>query len=208
VAKTAPAHKGLRPQSPARRSEEQGSAQRGAGSPESGRGAPVIFGDLTSQAIVGGDPLRLTRVASPNKIGAPAPPRQPPRLRDATVEPIVGASSNADPTRVSGVRSPRGPSSALRRARLRGWDRVGVHRTVVLARYCPAPGSHPSTHRLEPAPPSTGPLSLGLPIRRVLAAPRFALSTILSRNALAFHRVTGSRRGLLYPLSYRVKLVP
>ena len=110
MAKTAPAHKGLRPQSPARRSEEQGSAQRGAGSPESGRGAPVIFGDLTSQAIVGGDPLRLTRVASPNKIGAPAPPRQPPRLRDATVEPIVGASSNADPTRVSGVRSPRGPS--------------------------------------------------------------------------------------------------
>jgi len=51
-----------------------------------------MFGDLTSQAIVGGDPSRLTRVASPGSIGAPAPPRQPPRLRDATVEPIEGAS--------------------------------------------------------------------------------------------------------------------
>ena len=99
----------------------------------------------------------------PKTIGAPAPPRQPPRLR--------------------------------------GCDRAGVHRTAVMARSCPAPGSHPSTNRLEPAPPSAGPLSLGLPIQRVLAAPRFALSPILSRNALAFHRVTGSRRGLLYPLS-------
>jgi len=45
---------------------------------------PVIFGDLTSQAIVGGDPFRLTRLAPPGTVGAPAPPRQPPRLRDAT----------------------------------------------------------------------------------------------------------------------------
>jgi hypothetical protein len=110
---------GMRPRR-ACRNVEQGSAQRGAGSPESGRGVPGVFGDLTSQAIVGGDPLRLTRVASPNQIGTPAPPRQPPRLRDATVEPIVGASSNADPMRVSGVRSPRGPSSALRRAPVSG----------------------------------------------------------------------------------------
>jgi len=77
----------------------------------------------------------------------------------------------------------------------------------VLARSRPAPGSHPSTHRLEPAPPSTGPLSRGLPIRAVLAAPRFAPSPILTRNALAFHRVTGSRRGLLYPLSCWAKLI-
>ena len=41
------------------------------------------------------------------------------RLRDATVEPINGASFNADPTRVFGVRSTKnhwGPSSTLRRA--------------------------------------------------------------------------------------------
>jgi hypothetical protein len=62
----------------------EGAWRGGAGSPESGRGAPVIFGDLTSQAIMGGDPLRLTRVASPGNVGAPAPPRQPPRLRDVT----------------------------------------------------------------------------------------------------------------------------
>ena len=40
-------------------------------------------------------------------------------MRDATVEPIIGASFYADPMRVSGVRSPKkhwGPSSALRRA--------------------------------------------------------------------------------------------
>ena len=36
-------------------------------------------------------------------------------------------------------------------------------------------------------------LSLGLPIQGVLAAPRFALWTILTRNARAFDRVTGSR---------------
>ena len=96
-----------------RRRAEEGSAERGAGSPESGRGAPGVFGDLTSQAIVGGDPLRLTRVASPNQIGAPAPPRQPPRLRDATVEPIVGASYHADHMRISGVRSQRVPLPPL-----------------------------------------------------------------------------------------------
>ena len=37
-------------------------------------------------------------------------------------------------------------------------------------------------------------LSLGLPIQRVLASPRFALSTILARNARAFHYVRGSTR--------------
>jgi len=91
------------------------------------------------------------------------------------------------------------PESPARRSaeqgpRLRGWDRVGVHRTAVMARSCPAPGSHPSTNRLEPAPPSAGPLSLGLPIQRVLPSPRFALSTILTHNARAFHCVTGSKR--------------
>jgi len=36
-------------------------------------------------------------------------------------------------------------------------------------------------------------LSRGLPIQRVLAAPRFALSTILTRNARAFHYVRRSK---------------
>ena len=62
----------------------QGASRGGAASPESERVDPVIFGDLTSQAIVGGDPFRLTRLAPPGTVGAPAPPRQPPRLRDAT----------------------------------------------------------------------------------------------------------------------------
>jgi hypothetical protein len=110
-----------------RRNVEQGSALRGAGSPESGRGAPVIFGDLTSQAIVGGDPLRLTRVASPIN-GAPAPPRQPPRLRDATVEPIKGASFQCrSPARLRG-QIPRGaplpPLDAPRFPGMRPWRRT------------------------------------------------------------------------------------
>jgi hypothetical protein len=42
-------------------------------------------------------------------------------------------------------------------------------------------------------------LSLGLPIQRVWAAPRFALSTILARTARAFHYVTGSRRAPVLP---------
>ena len=100
----------------ARRGTEEGSAERGAGSPESGGGAPGVFGDLTSQAIVGGDPLRLTRVASPKKPGAPAPPRQPPRLRDATVEPIKARRFECRSMRVTGGQIPEGPSSALRLA--------------------------------------------------------------------------------------------
>jgi hypothetical protein len=118
-AKIAPAHKGLRPESPARRREEQGSAQRGAGT----------------------------------------------RLRDATVEPIKGASFQCRSHARLGGQIPRGaPRPPLDAPRLRGCDRAGVHRTAVLARLCPVPGSHPSTKRLEPAPPSAGPLSLGLPI--------------------------------------------
>ena len=71
------------------------------------------------------------------------------------------------PMRVFAVRSPKGPLFL-------------------------ASTRHPSRKRLEPAPPSAGPLSLGLPIWLILAAPRFALSTILARNARAFHYVRDS----------------
>jgi hypothetical protein len=49
----------------------------------------------------------------------------------------------------------------------------------------------PAHKGLRPQSPLA--LSLGLPIQRVLAASRFALSTILARNARAFHYVTGSK---------------
>ncbi len=62
-AKTAPALKGLRPESSTRRNVEQDRRR-------AEEGPPVFFGDLASEAIVGGDPLRLTRVASPNCIGS------------------------------------------------------------------------------------------------------------------------------------------
>jgi hypothetical protein len=48
----------------------------------------------------------------------------------------------------------------------------------------------PALKGLRPESPLA--LSLGLPIQRVLAAPRFALSTILARNARAFHYVRRS----------------
>jgi hypothetical protein len=74
------------------------------------------------------------------------------RLRDATVEPIVGASLKCRSLRVSGVRSPRGPSSALRRARLRGSDGVGAHKHAVLsARLSPLPGRHDRSATPAPA---------------------------------------------------------
>jgi len=147
-----------------------------------------ISGDLISQAIVGGDPLRLTRVASPKDTGAPALPRQPPPLRDATAKPIKGASFyRRSPARVGGQIPEGPPLLSLDAPRSRGWDHVGVHRTAVKARSCFAAGSHPSAKRLESAPPSAGPLSFGLPIQRVLASPRLALSTIPARNARAFY---------------------
>ena len=138
---------GLRPKSATRRSVEQGSAQRGAGT----------------------------------------------RLRDATVEPIVGASSNADPTRVSGVRSPRGPSSALRRARLRGCDRAGACESRALRRsHVPLRGriqAHDAWNLLRPARAT---LLAGLAIYSICPAPSFASAPILARNAHVFHYVRGS----------------
>ena len=44
------------------------------------------------------------------------------RLRDATVQPIIGASPAADPMRVSGVRSQRVPLPPFDAPRLRGCD--------------------------------------------------------------------------------------
>jgi len=78
----------------------------------------MIFGDLTSQAIVGGDPLRLTRVASPKKIGAPAPPPQP-TLWDLTPGDAHGSAFEA--TRIDRLhgRIPQaGPCSTFRRSLL------------------------------------------------------------------------------------------
>ena len=63
------------------------------------------------------------------------------------------------------------PATGTRRAGSRGQNRA-------------------SPRGLRPESPLA--LSLGLPIQRVLAAPRFALATILTHNARAFHRVTGS----------------
>jgi hypothetical protein len=48
-------------------------------------------------------------------------------------------------------------------------------------------------------PESALALSLGLPIQRVLAAPRFAPLPILARNARAFHYVTGSKIHVVCP---------
>ena len=49
----------------------------------------------------------------------------------------------------------------------------------------------PAHKGLRPKSPLA--LSLGLPIWGILAAPRFALSTILARTARAFHHVRGSK---------------
>ncbi len=49
----------------------------------------------------------------------------------------------------------------------------------------------PAHRGLRPESPLA--LSRGLPIQRVLAAPRFALSTILARTARAFHHVRRSK---------------
>ena len=52
---------------------------------------------------------------------------------------------------------PRGaPVPPCDAPRLRGCDREGARESRGWARLRPAPGSHPSTHRLEPAPPSAG----------------------------------------------------
>ena len=92
--------------------------ERGAGSPESGRGAPGVF----RGSDLAGDRGRRSFASDSGRIPklhrVPAPPRQPPRLRDATVQARV--------------------------------------RTAHPALYCPAPGSHPSKKRLEPAPPCAG----------------------------------------------------
>ena len=52
------------------------------------------------------------------------------------------------------------------------------------------PKPRPALKGLRPESPLA--LSLGSPIREVLVSPRFAPSTILPRNARAFHHVTGS----------------
>ena len=79
------------------------------------------------------------------------------RLRDATVEPIAGASLRMPiHARLRGQIPIRGPSCALRCARLRGSDRVGVCRPVHYRRAHPVSGSHPIAARSEPAPPCTG----------------------------------------------------
>ena len=83
-----------RPRCSARRAEE-GSAERGAGTAGKWKRAPEgSFGDLTLEAVMGGGavPMRLISGRIPKNLGAPAPPRQPPHLRDATVQPIKGAS--------------------------------------------------------------------------------------------------------------------
>ena len=49
----------------------------------------------------------------------------------------------------------------------------------------------PAHKGLRPKSPLA--LALGLPIWEILAAPRFALSTILARTARAFHYVRGSK---------------
>jgi hypothetical protein len=91
-----------------------------------------------------------------------------PVFGDATVEPAMSASQ---PAQCASSRSDpqRGPSSSLRRA-------IQAEKAWNLLR------------------PTRDALSRGLPIQRVLAAPRFALSTILARTARAFHYVRGSRR--------------
>jgi hypothetical protein len=60
-------------------------------------------------------------------------------------------------------------------------------RTAHPALYCPAPGSHPSMERLEPAPPCAGRFVAQLANIDILAALRFAPSAILTHNARAFH---------------------
>ena len=65
--------------------------------------------------------------------------------------------SNADPCASSGSDPQRGPSSALRRARLRGSDGVGAHEPAVCgARLSPLPG-RTSRYAAGTAPPSAGP---------------------------------------------------
>ena len=62
--------------------------------------------------------------------------------------PILCASPGSDPQ--------RGPSSALRRARLRDATVEARMRPADMARLRPAAGSHPTMKLLEPAPPSAG----------------------------------------------------
>ena len=92
---------------------------------------------------------------------------------------IVGAPERGAGAQLAGMRPRR---------------RVGVPHLI--ARSCPAPGSHPSRKRLEPAPPYAGRFVARLANIGILAAPRFAPSPILARNARAFHRARGSRPGI------------
>ncbi len=81
-------------------------------------------------------------------------------------DPLAGCDRGADHGRVvlrsipcasAGSDPQGGPSSALRRAPLAG---MRPRRCALVlrmkARLCPAPGSHPSMERLEPAPPCAG----------------------------------------------------
>jgi hypothetical protein len=151
-AKIAPAREGLRPKSPTRRNVEQDRRR-------AEEGTPVLFGDLTSEAIVGGDPLRLTRVASPNCIGS---------LLHLVSRPACGMRP---------CRRVEGPRIRRSLVPLRG--RIQAENAWNLLR------------------PTRDALSRGLPIQQVLAAPRFALSTILARNARAFHYVRRSSKDRL-----------
>ena len=65
---------------------------RKQGPPESGRGAPNLFGDLTSKAAESGRRPRASWLGSHPQleVGAPAPPRRPPRL--AGMRPAVIAA--------------------------------------------------------------------------------------------------------------------
>jgi hypothetical protein len=142
LAKIVPARKGLRPESPARRSVEQGSAQRGAGT----------------------------------------------RLRDATVKPIEGASFQCRSHARLGGQIPGGaPSSAPRRAPLAGMrprrraeDRgIGalMARSGVASKHT-TPGTCSALR---------GTLCRSAcQYRHIVAAPRFALSTILATTHARF----------------------
>ena len=75
----------------------------------------------------------------------------------------------------------------------RGCDRVGACEDRVIRRsHVPLRGRIQARNAWNLLRPARDALSLGLPIQRVLAAPRFALSTILARNARAFHYVRDS----------------
>jgi len=121
------------------------------------RAPKFLFGDLTLKAVEGGGavPMRLVSGRIPKKILGP--------LLHLDSRPACGMRpwsrsrarrSNADPMRVSGVRSPEGPLSRPSTRPGFGDATVEAHvSTRSIAALHPAAGSHPSGIRLEPAPP-------------------------------------------------------